>query len=58
MTYGELNCSICGVHASVKPLYRNNEKGVAADWRCELDLEGKPDKVTKQVVDIIHKAKP
>jgi hypothetical protein len=49
-------CSICGVSVQLKPLYRNDPKGIPTDdWRCIkcLDEQYKPDAETIKLVDII-----
>jgi len=50
-----LRCEICNIDAFVKPLYRNNKKGVPGVWRCKDHLGKKPKTGVKEIVDIIHR---
>lgn len=36
------SCSICLTSVSDTPLFRNNPKGGAPDWRCRKHLDKKP----------------
>lgn len=46
-----IECELCGVHVSVKPLYRVNEYGVPAVMRCEDCMDDEPPAETKELVD-------
>lgn len=39
-------------------LYRINEKGVPGIWRCEADLDRRPDEDVAELVGIIEAANP
>lgn len=56
MKISELRCEVCnkGLADGIS-LYRVNEKGVPAIWRCEEHLEKEPDPEVKNIVDILSK---
>lgn len=51
-------CAKCGVSNEHKPLFRANEKGVPAEWRCMKCLDTPPDPAIKEIVDVLVKGQP
>lgn len=51
-----MKCSVCGITIAQEPLYRNNEKGVKAEWRCKKHLSpcSEPDKEVEDISNILH----
>jgi len=48
-----MKCSVCKIKELGVILYRNNRKGIKADWRCEEHLDKKPDQITKEICELI-----
>ncbi len=47
-------CTVCGRSMfDGHPLFRNNEKGVPAVWRCRDHLDKKPDEEVEDIVRIL-----